>query len=91
MGRAALTNAARHRAVPCNTGPPKEATIATPKLNAGQIADLRAFAEEFLAAHETGGYADNSMRIREGNLRGFLLFLEGKYDPATDKGKRRTP
>jgi hypothetical protein len=36
-----------------------------------------------------GGYADDSMRIRESNLRGFMLFLEGKYDPATEKGKRR--
>lgn len=64
--------------------------MVTPKLPAGTIAQLRALVDDFLEAHKTGGYADNSMRIREGNLNGFLLFLEGKYDPATEKGQRRS-
>lgn len=58
----------------------------TPKMTPAQIAELRKHADAYLEAHRDGGYADNSIAMREGGLRYFIAYLEGKYDPATDKG-----
>ncbi len=65
--------------------------IATPKLPAGLIADIRKLAEEFGAAHAEGGYEPRSQELREFHLDRFVRWLEGTYDPATDKGKRLAP
>ncbi|MFF3869094.1 hypothetical protein [Micromonospora sp. NPDC001898] len=65
--------------------------MATPKLPAGLISDLRQLAEQYGQAHEVGGYEPRSKELREFHLDRFLLWLEGRYDPATDKGKRITP
>lgn len=62
--------------------------MANPKLPAGLISDLRQLAEQYGRAHEQGGYEPRSKELREFHLDRFLMWLEGRYDPATDKGKR---
>ncbi|WP_157630216.1 hypothetical protein [Salinispora arenicola] len=60
----------------------------TPRLNSDQINELRKHADAYLKAHKDGGYASNSIDMREFNVHRFIDFLEGKYDPATEKGRR---
>ncbi|SIR97038.1 hypothetical protein [Micromonospora avicenniae] len=62
--------------------------MANPKLPAGLISDLRQLADQYGRAHERGGYEPRSKELREFHLDRFLMWLEGRYDPATDKGKR---
>lgn len=60
------------------------------KLDPSEIDKLEELYQEFLERHrESGQYAPNTIRIREGHAHAFLLFLRGEYDPATDYMKRR--
>lgn len=63
--------------------------MSTPKIDPVLIEKLTELSEEYLEAHEVGGYRPNSVRIRRGHAHAFLLYLAGDYDPATDFGKRR--
>ncbi|MDG4792046.1 hypothetical protein O7626_40230 [Micromonospora sp. WMMD1102] len=63
----------------------------TPKLPADQIAQLRRLADEYVAAHEDGPYAAKTTKDRGGHAHRFVDYLEGRYDPATDYGKRIVP
>lgn len=65
--------------------------MSTPKLPAGLISDLRHLADEYGQAHEDGGYEPRSKELREFHLNRFLMWLEGRYDPAVDKGRRIVP
>lgn len=51
--------------------------------------ERQAGAGHLRAAGLAGDYAEDTIRIREGNLNAFLLFLEGKFNPATDKHKAK--
>lgn len=53
------------------------------------IDKLEELCQRYLDRHEQGGYGPTSVRIREGHLHAFFLFLRGEYDPARDFGKRR--
>lgn len=63
----------------------------TPKLPADVIAQLRKFADDYVEGHEQGGYAPGAVAMRRGYTDRFIDFLEGRYDPAVDKGKRIKP
>jgi len=59
------------------------------KIERSTIDKLEELGEEYLERHRQGPYAHNTIRIREGHIRAFLLYLRGEYDPATDYGKLR--
>ncbi len=65
--------------------------MSTPKLPAEQIAALRVLADEYVDRHVVGGYTSGSVAMRRGYTDRFIDFLEGRYDPAVDKGRRIVP
>lgn len=65
--------------------------MATPKLPAAQITQLRKLADDYVEGHEQGGYAPGAVAMRRGYTDRFIDYLEGRYDPAADKGKRIAP
>lgn len=60
----------------------------TPKLPADVIAKLRQFADDYEQEHRDGGYAERTVDSRVGHANRFIDYLEGRYDPKTDYGKR---
>ncbi|MEU7978294.1 hypothetical protein AB0B63_07150 [Micromonospora sp. NPDC049081] len=65
--------------------------MSTPKLPAEQIAALRVLADEYEQGHRDGSYAEKTVESRVGHANRFIDFLEGRYDPAVDKGRRIVP
>lgn len=63
----------------------------TPKLPADLIAQLRTLMDDYITAHEAGGYTPGAIAMRRGYNDRFMDYLEGRYNPATDKGKRIVP
>ncbi|MET8278330.1 hypothetical protein [Micromonospora sp. NPDC005174] len=63
----------------------------TPKLSRELIAELRRFADEYEQAHREGPYTESTVRSRVGHANRFIDFLEGRYDPTADYGKRIVP
>jgi flagellar biosynthesis chaperone FliJ len=63
----------------------------TPKLPADVIEKLRKYAEEYEQDHQAGPYTASTVRSRVGHANRFIDFLEGRYDPRSDYGKRIVP
>jgi len=60
----------------------------TPKLPADLIEKLRKLADEYEQEHREGSYAAKTTHDRGAHAHRFVDFLEGRYDPRSDYGKR---
>lgn len=65
--------------------------MATPKLPANVIAQLRQLADEYEQEHRDGGYGEKTVDSRIGHANRFIDYLEGRFNPRTDYGKRIVP
>jgi hypothetical protein len=63
--------------------------MATPKLDAATLAQLRSLHADFEKELATGGYTQRVQEARSDHALDFILFLEGRFSPATDKGMQR--
>ncbi|WP_326564302.1 hypothetical protein [Micromonospora peucetia] len=61
----------------------------TPRLSADVIAELRSQLAVFEAELAAGGYTQRVQETRRDHALGFILFLEGRFSPASEKGKQR--
>ncbi|MCX4390628.1 hypothetical protein OG777_27410 [Micromonospora peucetia] len=61
----------------------------TPKLPADVLAQLRQLHADYESEFADGGYTDRVQKARSDHAIDFILFLEGRFSPATEKGKQR--
>ncbi|MEU8377462.1 hypothetical protein AB0C22_30740 [Micromonospora sp. NPDC048894] len=52
-------------------------------------AELRRHLADYEAELLAGGYTDRVQEARRDHALDFVLFLEGRFSPATEKGKQR--
>jgi hypothetical protein len=61
----------------------------TPKLDPAVIAELREHLDVFVQEFADGGYSGSVQKRRRTYGDDFVLFLEGRFSPASEKGKIR--
>ena len=63
--------------------------MATPKVDRTITEQLRRQLDAYAQELADGGYTDKVQTARYKHARDFVLFLEGNFSPAADKGKVR--
>ncbi|MEH0939116.1 hypothetical protein [Micromonospora psammae] len=61
----------------------------TPKLSSDTLDELRRQLARYEAELAAGGYTQKVQKYRTDHALDFVLFLEGRFSPATEKGKQR--